>query len=165
MRRVGVIALLLSLSTLAATADDLGFGLRGGLTTDPDTFFVGGHLQFSGLIPDTDALVFEPSVELGFGDETIGNGPGAVDYTTLRAAADLKWMLHPGSDSTLHFYPLVGLSIYNLSLSDCDGDCSSTELGLNLGGGVSFGAIAVEVALGTGDTPELSARVSYTFGK
>ena len=165
MRRVGVIAVFLLLSTLGATAGELGFGLRGGLTTDPDTLFVGGHLQFTGLIPENKALVLEPSFELGFGDETVGSGPGAIIYTTLRAAADIKWMLHPSAENTFHVYPLVGLSIYNLSLSDCDGDCSSTELGLNLGGGIAFGAIAVEAALGTGDTPELSARVTYTFGK
>ena len=41
-------------------------GVRGGVSVDPDQFYVGGHYETGPLV---DRLHFKPNIELGFGDD------------------------------------------------------------------------------------------------
>jgi hypothetical protein len=133
-----------------AAAEPTLFGIRGGFTDRPDTFFFGGHVAFypSGMR----RLRFEPSMELGFGDD--------ADLFTLRANANFKIMFPVSRDAA--FYPIVGPYLFYASY-DCDGDCDYTDFGINLGLGFSFSGFGIDFAIGVPDDPRFTLTLSYTF--
>jgi len=73
--RAGLRCLLLALALFASAALPAagqtgavqGWGLRAGVADDPDQVVGGFHLSFGDLVP---RLRFQPSLELGSGDET-----------------------------------------------------------------------------------------------
>ncbi len=153
--RFTILSLILALAAPAvldpapAAAEPTLFGLRGGLTDDPDTVFLGGHLAF--YPTDLRRLRIEPSVELGFGDP--------VDFT-LRGNLNFKIMFPVSRDAA--FYPIIGAYLYYMSFDDCDG-CDDTDPGLNLGLGFSFSGIGIDFTVGLPDRPDLTFTLSYTF--
>jgi hypothetical protein len=135
------------------TAEGRGrFGIQSGLTDDPDAWFFGGHLFVTGPFGTEPRLAFEPSAEIGFDD----------DYTTLRFNGRFKYLFPV---DRVDVYPLGGLAIYHLSLDNCEGNCSDTELGLDVGGGVRGRRLSFDLALGLGDIPDVTLTVGYTFGR
>lgn len=153
--RFTILSLILALAAPAvlgpapAAAEPTLFGLRGGLTDDPDTVFLGGHLAF--YPTDLRRLRIEPSVELGFGD--------GVDFT-LRGNLNFKVMFPVSRDAA--FYPILGAYLYYLSFDDCDG-CDDTEFGVNLGLGFSFSGIGLDLTFGLPEYPDITFTLSYTF--
>lgn len=134
-----------------AAAEPTLFGIRGGLTNDFDTFFFGGHIAF--YPSSMRRLRFEPSLELGIGDDT--------DLLTVRANANFKIMFPVSRDAA--FYPILGPYLYYFDF-DCDGGgCDDTEVGVNLGLGFAFSGFAFDFVLGLPDVPELTFTLSYTF--
>lgn len=133
-----------------AWAGPSAFGIRGGLTDDPDTVFMGGHIA---IHPSRAMnLRIEPSAELGIGED--------ADLLTLRINANFKYMIPLSRDAAV--YPLFGPSLVYYTLDDCSG-CNATEVGLNLGGGFAFSGFAFDLILGFADIPDLALTFSYTF--
>ncbi|GAB4519408.1 MAG: hypothetical protein Tsb0020_37990 [Haliangiales bacterium] len=163
MRHVKLVILALSITLVGpalldaapAEAGPTLFGIRGGFTDDPDSIFLGGHVAIHPRFAHR--LRIEPSMELGFGDD--------VDFITLRATANFKFMFPVSRDAA--FFPLIGASFYYLSLDDdiCSGDCDNSDVGLNLGGGFEYAGFGIELALGLPDEnlPDFTVTFSYTF--
>ncbi len=136
-----------------ADAQQARFGLRGGVTDDPDSIFFGGHMAFHpGSLPN---LRIEPSLEMGLGDE------GPFDYLTLRLNVNFKYAIPVGND--MAFFPLLGPAIYYINVDDCPGDCDDTNFGINIGFGFAFSGFALELAVGVDDIPDITLTFSYTF--
>ena len=134
-----------------ATAGPTAFGLRGGITDDPDTAFFGAHMATH---PDSLwRLRIEPSLELGFGDD--------ADILTLRGNLNFKIMFPVSHDAA--FYPILGPYLYYASY-DCDpGDCDDTEFGVNLGLGFAFSGFGLDLVFSVPDAPDITFTLSYTF--
>jgi hypothetical protein len=149
----------LALAPQAADAQ-MAFGIRAGISMDLDDVHIGGHVQFRDfLLPNG---VLEPSATFGFGSEDVFGVD--LDYTTIRVSANYKYLF--GDRAGLTFYPQAGISWYRFSLSDCPStfDCSDSEFGVNVGGGVGFGGFAIDGIIGLGNLPDLAITASYTFG-
>ncbi|HKV10454.1 MAG TPA: hypothetical protein VJ725_20100, partial [Thermoanaerobaculia bacterium] len=70
MKRALAAALLLTAVALPAAAQDIGFnswGLRAGVSDDPDQFVAGVQADFGEFVTN---LRFQPNLELGLGDDT-----------------------------------------------------------------------------------------------
>lgn len=153
--RLGALFVLLAvlLPGSLARASSLGFGLRGGISDQPDQLLVGGHIRITGLIPAAPAIWFEPNATVGIGD----------DLTTIQISGDFKYALPVGQ---LQLYPIVGLSYIHYSLDDdrCRGDCSDGQAGLHLGFGLLYGQVGADLVLDvTDDLPNLRLMVHFTF--
>jgi hypothetical protein len=138
-----------------AAAEPSAFGLRFGLTDDPDTLFFGGHMALH--TQSIQALRIEPSLELGFGDD--------ADLLAFRANANFKIMFPVSNNAA--FYPIIGPFIYYVSLDDerfnC-GDCDDTNFGINLGLGFAISGFGFDFVFGLpDDVPDFTFTVSYTF--
>ena len=115
---IAIAALFLFAVPLAARAET-SFGLRGGLSVDPDQFLIGGHINFE---PIAENVYIVPSAEAGFGD----------DIFTLSFNGDVQYRFE--TDSGVRPYAGGGLSLYFV---DFDGG-SDTELGVDVLGGIFF---------------------------
>ncbi|MCG8420915.1 MAG: hypothetical protein MJE77_23590 [Proteobacteria bacterium] len=146
------VALLVSLvPDSSALAGRNVFGIRGGFTDDPDSFFFGGHALIHPR--RARALRLEPALELGIGDE-------AIDFFSIRFNFTLKYLFPLGRDMAV--YPLFGPAIYYIN-ADCDG-CDDTEVGVHLGGGFDLYGVSLDIALGlTDDIPDFTFTVGYSF--
>lgn len=148
---VGVV-LLVSLMSAHRAEAQAAFGVRTGLTDDPDSFFFGGHMAFH---PRALRLFrIEPSLELGIGD--IGN----VDFLSMRFNLNLKYAIPVSPEAA--FFPLFGPSIYYINIDDPVDD-SETELGVNLGFGFAYAGFSFELAFGAADIPDITFTFTYTF--
>jgi hypothetical protein len=150
-----VTAGLLVLGTAAApaAAQDLafrGWGIRGGVSDDPDQVIVGVHANMGEFIPN---LRFQPSLELGFGDDH--------KIFTLTAPAFYRYALN----RTFTVYGGGGLA---LGL-DRDDDNGGTEFVISpeLAGGFEWpaatGDVFVELGLLGGDLPNARLMLGWSF--
>jgi len=122
-----------------------GFGLRTGVSVDPDQFYVGAHV---GVGPLVDRLWFRPNLEVGFGN----------DVTLLAINAELAYWFR--SQSAWRAYAGGGPA---LNVYDRDAG-SETEAGLNFMLGVAHrGGFFVEAKVGVFDSPELKLGFGVTF--
>jgi len=99
------------------------WGLHGGLSSGPDQFIVGPHLNLEAV---GERVYIVPSGEVGFGD----------DLFTMSFNGDVQYrfLVH---DSKVHPYAGGGLSLF---FFDPDGPAGSdTNLGVNVLGGIFFG--------------------------
>lgn len=136
-----------------------GWGLRGGLTIDPDQVHVGAHVNAGEIFNDG---YFLPNVEVGFGDH--GN--------LIALNPELVYRFDRQQRSRWGFYIGGGLGI-NIYDRDDDGprgdrDDLDTELGLNILGGMSRarrggGDLFLELKLGVADSPEAKFTVGIGF--
>jgi hypothetical protein len=147
MRNLFLVAIFLAGASSPAFAQQ-GAGVRGGVSVDPDQFYVGGHFESDELI---ERLHFRPNLEVGFGDDltTVGVNIEAIYKIPLRNRRDTSFYAGGGP----------GINIY-----DRDGeDNSETEAGLNLLAGLEFGNFFFEVKGGLFDSPDLKVGIGYTF--
>ncbi len=152
-----IIAALLLAATPALALSD--WGLRGGLTIDPDQVHVGAHVNVGEIFNDG---YFLPNVEVGFGDHG----------TLIALNPELVYRFDRRTRSPWGFYIGGGLGI-NIYDWDDDGprgyhDDTDTELGLNLLGGMSRarrggGDLFLELKLGVADSPEAKFTVGIGF--
>ena len=56
-----IVLLILAVSMLASVASAAQYGIRGGLTLDPDQFHVGGHMDLGPVISD---MRIVPNIEI-----------------------------------------------------------------------------------------------------
>ena len=122
-----------------------GFGVRTGVSVDPDQFYLGAHV---GVGPLVSHLWFRPNLEVGLGD----------DVTLVAINAELAYFFP--SKSAWHLYVGGGPA---LNIYDHDSG-SDTEGGLNLLLGVAHhGGFFVEAKVGVFDSPEFKFGFGYTF--
>ena len=137
----------------AARAQGIEWSLRGGLTLDPDGFAFGGDARFRAA--DFSEWVLVPSVDLSIGSE------GTLDFSAIRVSGNGHYYFSPQAEFTP--FALGGASLYFFDPDVGLGRGSSTDLGLNVGGGLQFGTLATELWLSFGGVPDLSVWVTYTF--
>ena len=122
-----------------------GFGVRTGVSVDPDQFYLGAHV---GVGPLVSHLWFRPNLEIGFGD----------NVTLIAINAELAYFFPTKSAWRLYLGGGPALNIY-----DHDNG-SDTEGGLNFLFGVQHsGGFFVEAKVGAFDSPEFKFGFGYTF--
>ncbi|MDO9172966.1 MAG: hypothetical protein Q7W29_14160 [bacterium] len=151
-----LLASLLLAATPALAQSD--WGLRGGLTIDPDQVHVGAHVNAGEIFNDG---YFLPNVEVGFGDHG----------TLIALNPELVYRFDRPSRSRWGFYigGGLGINIYDWDDGPRDyRDDTDTELGLNILGGMSRarrggGDVFLELKLGVADSPEAKVTVGIGF--
>ena len=135
----------LSLVVVPSPSSAQGLGVRGGVSIDPDQFYVGGHYETGALV---DRLHFKPNLEVGFGDDLTHLGIN-LEFV-YKVPVSSVWSVYAGGGPALNVYSFD--------------DDSFTDPGFN----VLFGAEATrglffELKLGALDSPDLKFGVGYTF--
>jgi len=134
-----------------------GWGLRAGLTTDPDQAVVGVQFNFGEF---TRNLRFQPDIQLGFGD----------DATTLYANAPVYYRFNTDQNFIPYAGGGIALGFVDRDLpSTSSADDTSFEIGIRLTGGLEWalksgGALAVELSLGSGDIHDAQIMAVWNFG-
>ena len=156
MRRRAVMtgmALAALLWAAPAMAQGRQFGVRGGVSADPDQFFVGGHYETR---PIVDKLTFKPNLELGFDDESV---LAAINF---EFAYTIPIERKPFS---VYFGGGPAVNIFNRTGGgggegdeDHVGPGFNFLLGLQLNQGLFF-----EIKLGVVDSPDFKFTVGYSF--
>lgn len=124
-----------------------GPGVRGGISVDPDQFYLGAHYETGALV---DRLHFKPNLEAGFGDDLTHIG---INFEFVyKFPANNNWNLYAGAGPAVN--------IYSFDASDE----SDTEPGFN----VLFGAetrrgLFFEIKVGAIDSPDVKFGVGWTF--
>jgi opacity protein-like surface antigen len=152
------LVLLLPALALAAPAVTVDPGVRAGLSLSPDQFVFGGQLSFQGLAPD---WTFDPSLELGFGD----------DVTVIAVNLDALYHLRlSGSDWRPYVGGGLGLAAVSWDNAHDLHDDSDNEVGLNVVLGFRVPTRSgqhwfTEMRLGVGDLPDLKVVGGFSFGR
>jgi len=164
---LAIFALIISFPV--ATRADIGFqgwGLRTGLSVDPDQIDIGAHFNLGEFIPN---LRFQPNLELGFGDNIfllMINGETFylfdVRGSNFRPYAGGELSIVRGSN----FRPYAGgeLSIVYWRVDNSHGKNEDLEIGLSPVGGIEFPFSKqtmgfLELKLGIGDVPDFRVAV------
>jgi hypothetical protein len=168
MKNVSFVTLVVLAACLAtapqARAQDLGvqaFGLRSGVSMNPDQFHFGAYLNAGHF---TERVRFQPSFEIGLGN---GLKLGALNADALYLFAPRRWRPYAGG----------GLGINFIDVTNGVGQARGLEIEpvLNLVGGIEWGVsksktgsrslhrYLLEARLGLGDTPELKLTAGITF--
>jgi len=131
-------------------------GPRAGASITPDQLVVGGQLSTQGFAPDWS---FDPSLELGFGDNQTVVAFNLDAYYHLRLAGS-DWRPYVGG----------GLGVDFSSFDEPPGvhDRTSTDIGLNVVGGfiaptTSGNRWFGELRFGVGDIPTLKLMFGINF--
>ena len=146
-------ALVLALAATPAHAQ-LHFSPMVGYDIDYEAFMVGLGFELGltpGVLPLQGAI--RPSVEYVF-----------VDNADLfRVNGDLIGRFSPPA-APVSPYAKAGVAIEFFSVDDCPvDDCSNTEVGINLGGGVLLNSFFVEGTLGLLDISDFRITAGYRF--
>lgn len=124
-----------------------GPGVRGGISLDPDQFFVGAHYVTGPLV---DRLRFQPNLEVGVGD----------DLKVIALNFEFAYYLPAGREWQMY---VGGGPAINVIDSDARDD-SDTEGGFNVVLGVrQRRGLFFEMKVGAVDSPDLKFGVGYTF--
>ena len=152
-------ALVLALSGAASTSradvlDYHGWGVRGGISSDPDQFVVGMHLEMGEMAEN---LFLVPNFDLGLGD----------DATVLTINPDIVYRMNVVGAGHLYFGGTLSLVYVNVDTKGVSGDNDDTELGIAGIAGYRFpmeNPFFVDLKLGIiDDYPELKVMAGYTF--
>lgn len=128
-----------------------GPGVRGGLSIDPDQFYVGAHFETDALV---DSLYFRPNVEAGLGDDlTLVGLNFEFAYKFPRRNG---WQFYAGGGPAVNFY-----SFDRGPGRDRE---SESEAGLNVLLGLEQSSgLFFEFKIGAIDSPEIKFGVGWTF--
>jgi hypothetical protein len=130
---------------LAQSAAAQGFGVRGGISIDPDQLFVGGHYETGAIV---DHVHFKPNIEIGFGDDITLI---ALNFEGVYKFPDQgNWAAYAGGGPALN-------------IASFEGD-SDSGAGANFFVGIETDrGLAFEVKFGVADSPTVKFTVGYTF--
>lgn len=141
-----MLAALLFLAS-PAVAQGRHFGVRAGVSGDPDQFFFGGHYETKPLLEN---LTFKPSVEIGLGDDV------TLIALNIEFAYRIPIEKHP------FFVYVGGGPAANIFARD--------EAEDSVGGGFNFfvglqhnKGLFTEFKVGVGDSADLKFMVGYSF--
>jgi hypothetical protein len=114
------------------------FGVRAGVSADPDQFFFGGHFETD---PIVDRLTFRPNVEIGLGDD-VTLAAFNIEFVYSVPLSGHPWRVYFGGGPALNLY---------------DGDA---EGGFNLLVGLQHrGGLLTEFKVGMIDSPSVKFAV------
>ena len=127
-----------------------GWGLRTGLSVDPDQFDIGAHFNLGEFVPN---LRFQPNFELGFGDNVF-----------LLMINGETFYLFDISGSNFRPYAGGELSMAYWRVDNSHGKNDDLEIGLSPVGGIEFPFSKkvmgfLELKLGIGDVPDFRVAV------
>ncbi len=144
-------AALVVLGARPAAAQTLGYGVRAGVSVDPDQFYFGGHVQTEPLI---DHLRFRPNVEIGIGDSTKLIAFN-VEFAYFFPQSRPPWQIYAGGGPALN--------VINFDPDPGDGD-THAEPGLNMLVGVQHSkGLFFEFKVGAFDSPDFKFGVGYSW--
>jgi hypothetical protein len=148
-----VIFVLVSLAPSPAQAQG-GFGLRAGVSADPDQFVFGAHFETAPLF---DRLRFRPNAEIGVGD----------DVTLVALNAEFAYWL-PVKSKQWGFYagggPAMNIYFLNANGHGPGEDDTDVEPGLNFMFGVQHRrGFFTELKIGAIDSPDFKFVVGYAW--
>lgn len=129
-----------------------GWGLRGGATVSPDQVHVGFHVDAGRFAPK---VRFQPSFEVGFGDDLIVGSVNLDAFYMLRARG---WNPYVGGG--------LGIAMIDFDRVPPRGDDFKVEAGLNLIAGFEWGRnprYLLEMRAGVGDIPDFKVTAGLTF--
>ncbi len=156
MKRTLIGALVAMTMIAGAAQAATAWGVRGGITSNPDQVHVGVHVNGGELFTDG---WFIPNLEVGFGDHLtlVALNPELVYKFSKRGTSD--WGFYVGGG--------LGVNFYNFD-SNVPGDDSETRVGLNFLGGMSRKLSAgndffLELKLGAQDSPDTKVTAGFTF--
>jgi opacity protein-like surface antigen len=134
-----------------------GWGLRAGVTDDPDQVVVGVQFNFGEFVSN---LRFQPDLQAGFGD----------DITTLYATVPVYYRFNADQKFTPYAGGGIAFGFVDVDLpAGSSGDDTSFEVGGRLTGGLEWdlsggGEFAVELSLGTADVHDAQVVAVWNFG-
>jgi hypothetical protein len=129
----------------APAAAQRSYGLRAGVSAEPDQFYFGGHLETGPLV---DRLVFRPNVEIGVGNDT----------TLVGLNFELAYKFQ-----TRHPWQPYALGGPALNIVHTNGD-SEAQGGFNFGLGLEHrGGLFAEVKVGVIDSASFKFGIGYRF--
>jgi hypothetical protein len=124
------------------------YGVRAGVSGEPDQFYVGGHLETG---PVVEALWFRPNLEVGFGNETTLTAVN-IEFAYKVPVRPRVWHLYVGGGPALIIARHRG-----------DTDAGG---GFNLLFGAEHrGGLFAEIKAGFADSPGFKFGVGYNFSK
>ena len=159
MKRAVAAALLLAALALPAAAQDIGFntwGLRAGVSDDPDQIVVGVQADFGEFISN---LRFQPNLELGLGDDTT--------IFSLTAPVHYRFPI----EGSLNLYAGGGLTLGFIDRDEVRGRDEDEESDFEISpmavGGVAWpvgqSELSLELNLIGGDFPNLKLMAGWMF--
>jgi hypothetical protein len=135
---------LFALAPISAAAQS-SYGVRAGVSAEPDQFYFGGHYETRPLV---DHLTFRPNVEFGVGN----------DVTLVGINFELAYKFQ-----TRHPWKPYALGGPALNIVHSNGD-SSAQGGFNLGAGIEHRAgLFAEVKAGFVDSASFKFGIGYRF--
>ena len=132
------------------------WGLRAGLSVDPDQVVGGIQWDIGRIVPN---LRLQPNLELGLGDDTI----------TLFGSLPVHYLFHIRSAVTPYAGAGVSVGIVDRDLpASKGGGDTSLEAGLRLIGGLEWKMksgkpFAVEMNIGIGDVADFQVKAAWSF--
>ncbi len=152
--RVALCALFVVCSStllIPQTAEAQGrFGVRAGVSADPDQFYIGAHGESDPLIHQ---VRFRPNVEAGFGDNRT--------VLALNGEFIRRFGLDAGYAAVVGAGPAIVIRTFDLPMGRDDTDVGP---GFNFLVGLDFPQdFGVELKVGVIDSPQVKFGVSYTF--
>jgi hypothetical protein len=131
-----------------------GFGVRAGVSADPDQFFVGLHYETE---PMFDRLRFRPNAEIGFGDDLTLLALNAEFAYWLPVKAR-QWGVYVGGGPAMNVY------IFDEEHPRRGDDDTEIEPGLNFLFGVQHRqGFFTELKIGAIDSPDFKFTVGYAW--
>ncbi len=132
-----------------------GWGVRGGVSVDPDQFFVGAHLDLGEF---TKNLSFMPNATIGFGD----------DMTLVSINPDVSYHFPVPDLGSLYVGGLLDFQWWKIDVPEVLKpyvDETDTDVGFHIQGGLELTStpLLFELNVGIEDAPDLKAAVGYTF--
>ena len=125
---------------------ETGFGLRAGVTADPNQFHFGPHFVSDPLIGN---LTFRPNLEIGFGSH----------ITTVAANVEFAYGIPiQKTDASIYIGAGPALNVYRHSSDTHTGGGFNVLVGAEHKSGL-FG----ELKIGALDSPEFKFSVGFTF--
>ena len=161
MKMIGVVAVLSLLGAGVAVGAEMGmmgWGLRAGLSSGPDGFFVGTHLDLGEFVEN---LHFLPNATVLFGDA------GKRDQTIVSLSPDILYTFPAEGVGHLYAGGILALQYIRNDKADKDSgfDDADTEVGVHAVAGLMLESapILLELNIGLDDAPDLKAAIGYTF--
>ena len=146
---LAVLGLLLAATPAAAQVD---FGVRGGLSVDPDQAYVGLHAETGPLV---ERLRFRPNAEVGLGEDLTLVGLNLEFVWKFRRARS-GWGIYAGGGPAIN--------VFFLDRGRFGDDNTEMEPGMNFLVGLEHDeGLFFEFKLGALDSPDLKIGVGYTW--
>ncbi len=141
--------MIVSLASGSAIAQP-GFGLRAGVTADPDQFHFGAHYVSDPLLGH---LTFRPNLEIGVGN----------DVTAIAANFEFAYNIPiPKKDISVYIGAGPSLNVFRRDRPEDDRTDSGGGFNMLLGMEHKKGLFG-EFKVGALDSPEVKFTVGYTF--